>query len=130
MTTLCDHDTPAAATLRRQKAADPRKLLSNRDCMLAGGWGQTTQMSKVASGVLHQVEVGLRVMVTAKSFWDHLIDLANAPQKKLRQPKTMFKPRPRPRTSQELEGLRIGNERRAEEARKRREAKAPARERA
>ena len=50
-------------------------------------------MSKVASGILHRVNVGLRVMVTAKSFWDHLIDLANAPQKRLRNPRTKFQRR-------------------------------------
>ena len=125
MTTALDHnDTPAAAALRRQKAADQRKLLSNKDCMLEGNWGQSTQTSKVNSGALHRVNVGLRVMVTAESFWDHLIDLANAPQKKLRQPKTMFKPRRREPTPQELRGLEIGNAKRAADAAARRGAKA------
>jgi hypothetical protein len=123
MTPTDNHDTPAAAALRRQKAADPRKLISRNDCETEGGWGQSTQFAKEASGVLHRVNVGLRVMVTAESFWDHLIDLANAPQRKLRQPRTMFKPRRREPTPQELAALRRANERSAEEAQKRREAK-------
>jgi hypothetical protein len=130
MATTHDHDTPAAAALRRQKAADPRKLISNKDCILEGGWGQTTQMSKVASGILHRVNVGLRVMVTAESFWDHLIDLANAPQKRLRNPRTKFQRRRSESTPQELAGLAIGNAKRAAQAQKRREAKTSERERA
>ena len=82
-------------------------------------------MMKEAAGALHRVNVGMRVMITAPSFFAHLRDLASTEPRKLRQPKTMFKPRPRPRprTPQELEGLRKGNEARAEEAQKRREAK-------
>ena len=70
--------------------------------MLEGGWKASTQDLKEKVGALHRVNVGLRVMITAKSFWDHLIDLANDPPKRLRRRERCSKSDRRPRTPQEL----------------------------
>ena len=61
--------------------------------------------------------------VTTQSFYEHLIALASAPPRKARaRQTTSFQKRPRPRTPQELEGLRRGNEQRAT-AKRQREAR-------
>jgi hypothetical protein len=116
-------ENPAIADIDAREAADPRVALTNRQCEIEGGWGPTTQRKKQADGCLNVYRNGTRVMNTAKSFYAHLRDLANAPPRKVRQPKTMFKLRPRPRTEAELRGLAERNRQHSETARKRREAK-------
>jgi hypothetical protein len=111
-----DHENPAVTALRRLKAADTRALLSRGESMTTGGWKASTQAAKEAAGLLHRVEVGSRVMITTESFWNHLIDLAAAPSRKLRAPKTMFKQRRREPTPQELSALKRANDRRHAEA--------------
>jgi hypothetical protein len=124
MTTAPAHKNPAIADIDAREEADPRVALTNRQCEIEGGWGPTTQRKKQAEGCLNVYRDGTRVMNTAKSFYAHLRDLASAPPRKVRQPKTMFKPLPRPRTPAELGGLRKGNEGRAlEGAQRRKEAR-------
>jgi hypothetical protein len=114
---------PAALAIAAEARADPQAFKSRTQCQIKGNWKQTSQLAKEDKGVLHRVNVGARVLITAASFYDHLIDLANAPPTKIRQPARRYQMRPRPRTPQELEGLRSANER-GEEARRCREAKA------
>jgi hypothetical protein len=123
MTTTHHSENPAIADIDAREAADPRVALTNRQCEIEGGWGPTTQRKKQAEGCLNIYRDGTRVMNTAKSFYAHLRDLASAPQQKVRQPKTMFKPRRRERTPQELAALRRANDGRHQEAQRRREAK-------
>ena len=117
-------ENPAVADIDAREAADPSVLKSRKQCQTEGGWGQTTQIAKEDSSALHRVNVGMSVKITSKSFYQHLRDLASAQPRKLRQPSARYQKRPRPRTPQELEGLRVGNERRREEAQLRKEAKA------
>ena len=120
-------ENPAVADIDAREAADPSVLKSRKQCQTEGGWGQTTQIAKEDSRVLHRVNVGMSVKITSKSFYQHLRDLASAQLRKLRQPSARYQKRPRERTAAELRGLQIGNAQRAEQARKRREAKAAAR---
>ena len=120
-------ENPAVADIDAREAADPSVLKSRKQCQTEGGWGQTTQIAKEDSSALHRVNVGMSVKITSKSFYQHLRDLASAQPRKLRQPSARYQKRPRERTAAELRGLQIGNAQRAEQARKRREAKAGAR---
>jgi hypothetical protein len=119
-----DTENSAVADILVRKAADRRVSLSRRECMTAGNWGLSTQIAKEASGVLRRYLDGANVRITSVSFYEHLAALASAPSRKARQPVTRFGQRRRAPTLQELEGLRKGNTKRAEEARKRRGAKA------
>ena len=121
---------PAVADIEAKRAADRRVSMSRKECMGEGGWRLSSQILKENTGALHRYLDGASVRVTSKSFYDHLVALASEPPRKVRQPAGRYRKGRRPRTPQELQGLRIGNERRAEEARERREAKAPAREHA
>lgn len=76
-------------------------------------------------------DAGSKRVITAESFYEHLIASAitshplDGPERKVRQPLTRYRTRRKP-TQQELEGLRRGNERRAEDTRKRKANKASA----
>ena len=119
------HDTPAAVDIRAREAADKRISLSRKECQVEGGWAASSQRVKERSGVLHRYLDGSAVRITAKSFYAHLIDLANAPSRQGRKPSgTSFQKKRRAPTERELEGLRKGNEQRAAEAQQRREARA------
>jgi hypothetical protein len=54
-------------------AADTRKALSRADCMHEGGWGQTSQVEKENSGALRSLLDGKKRLITASSFYQHLI---------------------------------------------------------
>jgi hypothetical protein len=98
-------ETPAAADIRAKEKADSRTSLTRKQCQDEGNWGPTTQIKKENRGVLHRYLDGSVVRIPAASFYAHLIDLASAPAKKVRQPAKRYQKRPRPRTPQELEGL-------------------------
>ena len=113
MTTAYENDTPAAADIRAREAADKRISLSNKECCDEGGWGASSQRVKVQSGTLHRYVDGSSVRITAKSFYAHLIALANAPARQGRRPSTTsFQKQSRPRTPQELAGLAKANAKR------------------
>ena len=76
MTNSHEHENQAVADLKAREAADPRVTLTRRECQVGGGWGQTSQIAKENSGVLHRVVDGTIVRITAASFYRHLIDLA------------------------------------------------------
>ena len=121
------HENPAIADILARQAADRRIALSRRECQSEGGWQQSSQILKENQGRLHRYVDGSRIRVTAASFYAHLLELARAPLRKVRQPTARFASRKRhPLTQQELDALKRGNERRAKEARKRREGKAAA----
>ena len=83
-----------------------------------------------AAGVFEEYADGSRIRITSRSIARRRIALAilshpaNGPRPKIREPSARYQKRPRERTPQEREGLRIGNERRREEARQRRAEKA------
>jgi hypothetical protein len=117
-------ENPAIADILARKAADRRISLSRRECQVEGGWAQSSQILKESHGLLRRYVDGSRIRVTTVSFYQHLLDLASRPARKVRRPSARFARR-KP-TQQELDGLKRGNEQRAKEARKRREAKAAA----
>ena len=88
--------------------------------MLIGGWGQTTQITKEKRGLLHVYLDGASVRITTQSLYEHLIQLASAPVRKVRQPAARFQRKRRDPTLQELEALRRANEARKQDAAERR----------
>jgi hypothetical protein len=124
-----DRDTLAASDIRAREAADRRISLSRRECLLEGGWGASSQRQKEQSGALHRFLDGSSVRITTKSFYAHLVSLANAAPRQGRKPsKTTFQPKKRQPTPAELEGLRRANDaRHQEKVRKCGEAKAAVR---
>ena len=128
MKTAHDYENPAVADIRAREAADKRVSLSPKECQIEGNFGASSFRLKVKNGLLHRYLDGSSVRITAKSFYAHLIALANAPARQGRKPsKTSFQKHPRPRTEAELRGLEIGNQRRREEAQLRKGAKQAAR---
>jgi hypothetical protein len=124
-----DRDTFAAADIRTREAADKRVSLSRKECMTEGGWGASSQRVKEQTA-LHRYLDGSSVRITARSFYQHLIDLANAPARQGRKvSSTSFQKKKRQPTPAELDGLKRANAARHEEkeARKRGEAKAAVR---
>ena len=118
-----DRDTFAAADIRAREAADKRISLSRKECMTEGGWGASSQRLK-EQGALHRFLDGSSVRITTRSFYAHLIALANAPPRQGRKPSgTSFQKKKRQPTPAELDGLARANQRRHEEkvARQRRE---------
>jgi hypothetical protein len=99
----------------------------------AAGVGSTKELELEAAGVFEAYNDGARVGVSSRSIVRRRIALAilshpvGGPQPKIRQPSARHQKRPRERTPAEIEGLRRGNAQRAEQAQKRREAKAAAR---
>jgi hypothetical protein len=111
---------PAVDDINAKWAADPSASKSRRQCMEAGAWGLTTQIAKERRGVLRTYTDGASVRITTQSLYEHLVELASAPVRKVRQPVTRFQRKRRDPTEAELEGLRRGNERRRLEAEQRR----------
>jgi hypothetical protein len=112
MTNALDNEDTAVADILAKQQADLRVSLSRKECMTAGGWAQSTQIAKEASGVLRRYLDGANVRITAASFYAHLIALASAAPRKARQPKTRFARRRDP-TPQEVAGLQRANAHRA-----------------
>jgi hypothetical protein len=112
---------------------EPRFGIPRKEGMALFGHELTRQLAIENAGELQTFLDGGRRLITADSIAIRMIALAllshpvDGPTLKVRLPPGRYQKRPRPRTPQELEGLRAGNERRAEEARRRREAKTAAR---
>lgn len=122
-----DYENPAVADIRARQKADRRASMSRKECQTEGGWQQSSQILKEGQGLLRRYVDGSRIRITTQSFYEHLIALASAAPRKVRQPATRFASRKRRApTPQELPGLQRAHEQRAKEARKRREAKAAA----
>jgi hypothetical protein len=113
---------PAVADIKAKWAADPSASKSRRQCMEIGGWRQTSQLQKEKKGELRTYLDGASVRITTQSLYEHLVQLASAPVRKVRQPAARFRRKRRERTPQELEALRRANEARKREAAKRRAA--------
>jgi hypothetical protein len=106
-----DLDTPAAADIRVREMADKCASMSRKECQDEGNWGPSTQRLKEQSGVLHRYLDGSAVRITTRSFYQHLIDLANAPRRQGRKPsRTSFKKQRREPTEAERAGLRKAND--------------------
>jgi hypothetical protein len=121
------HENPAIADILARQAADRRVTLSRRECQLEGGWAQSSQILKENQGLLRRYVDGSRIRITTASFYQHLLSLASAVPRKVRMPPTRFASRQRRAPTQnELDALQRANEKRAKEARKRRETKAAA----
>lgn len=94
------------------------------------GVGPTKGDQLEAAGVFEAYVAGSRVRITSRSIARYRLALAilshptDGPRLKIRQPSERYQKRARERTEAELEGLRRGNEQRAEQARRRREAHA------
>jgi hypothetical protein len=119
-----DAENQTVRDIRAKEKADHRVSMSRIECQIAGGWGATSQIEKENKGKLRRYLDGSRVRITSRSFYEHLIELAGAGPGRVRQPVKRFTARKHVPTQKELEGLRRGNERRAEEAKKRRKAEA------
>ena len=102
--------------------------LPRKGAQEAGGFGQTKAIALQALGVLRSFNLGARVQVSARDVTRYRLAQIllscpiDGPKLKIRQPAARFRKKVRPRTPAELLGLKRGNEQRAEEARKRREA--------
>jgi hypothetical protein len=83
-------ENPAIADILARQAADRRVSLSRQECMAEGGWGATSQIEKEAKGPLRRYLDGSRVRITSQSFYEHLLALASAAPKKVRQPPARF----------------------------------------
>jgi hypothetical protein len=103
---------------------------SRKQAQFYGGVGPTKELQLENVGIFEAFADGVRVRVSSRSIARRRIALAIlshpavGPRLKIRQPKARFQKRPRPRTPAELEGLRRGNEQRAEKAQLRRATEA------
>ena len=89
MTTASESDTPAAADIRAREAADKRISLSNKECCDEGGWRPKQPAGEGTERRLAPLSRRLaRCRITARSFYQHLIDLACAPPRQGRKPST------------------------------------------
>jgi hypothetical protein len=141
---IIDHGPEAVPAPERAKPQIANKLnwldkqtspdSSRKTSCEVGGWKLSKEIWLENSSVLDAYNIGSVKRISNRSIARYLIasvllsfSSSGAP-KKIRQPPQRFQKRARQRTPAELEGLRIGNERRHEQAaQKRREAKAVAR---
>jgi hypothetical protein len=66
---------PGIVNLGRKWLDEPRKAMSNDDCMHEGGWRDSTQHAKVKAGVLRSFLDGKKRLILVDSFYEHLITL-------------------------------------------------------
>jgi hypothetical protein len=110
--------------------AEPAPSLSRKGSQTRGNWGPSTQIAKENRGDLDSYLDGAVRRITAASLYRHLIALviasrtADGEPVKARYPTRRYRPRVRPRTQAELDGLAKANEGRRLAAQARREAKA------
>ncbi|HZZ21487.1 MAG TPA: hypothetical protein VFE60_02430 [Roseiarcus sp.] len=115
--------------LRSQKSPS----LSRKGSQEAIGCGPSREIQLEESGAIDAYNEGSIKRISTRSIARHGIMQAllshplNAPPAKIRQPAARYQKRPRERTPQESEGLRKGNEGRALEAARKREARTAAR---
>jgi hypothetical protein len=94
--------------------------------MVFGNYKLSKELQIEASGELVVYQDGGQLRITRRSAYNRKIALliesnpVGQSRPKIRKVPSAFKKKPRPRTEAELEGLRRGNARRAEEARLRR----------
>jgi hypothetical protein len=118
------------AAIDAAEASDPRFYLPKPAVKALLGVGDTTAEDLLNNGgPIDSVIVGNRRMGMKSAVYEYMRTIARASYGpdgvtplKVRQPKSMFKKQPRPRTENELRGLAKGNEKRRLEAQQRREA--------
>jgi hypothetical protein len=135
---ILEHDVDGAdvplSGLVRSVAADTIHWLSTtsldqsrKGAQFYGGVGPTKELELEAAGIFEAFAANSRICVTSRSIARYRIANAilshdhDGSRLKIRQPKARFQKQIRPRTEAELRGLEIGNQRRAEHARRRRE---------
>ena len=59
--------------LFNRRGNDKRTALTRTDCQEEGNWGHSTQDAKEKSGVLRSFKDGKKRLITASSFYQHLI---------------------------------------------------------
>jgi hypothetical protein len=112
------------------KAADPRLVVPTKVVLEMMQVGLTKLNDYTVSGRLGTVVDGRDRKYLTASVYDLVAELvaashpADAPPAKVREVPSKFRRKPRPRTEAELLGLEKGNQRRHEEAVRRREAAA------
>jgi hypothetical protein len=122
-----------AITWYREKQRLGILSVSRQECMLIFGHGMTRQILIEQAGELESYLDGANRRISTASVCRRLIALAilshplDGPERKARRPAGRYQKHRREPTPQELAGLQRGNAQRAEDARKRREAKVAAR---
>lgn len=125
---LNPHAEPLVAHELAWLAKQTSPTLLRKPAQEAGGWEQTKELWLEGLGILGTFNLDARVQVSTRDITRYRIAQillsypVDGPKSKIRQPKARFQKKIRPRTAAELEGLARGNAKRAEEARKRREA--------
>jgi hypothetical protein len=126
---LNPHAKPLVAHELDWLAKQPSPTLPRKAGQAAGGWNQTKELTLEALGVVRGFNLDARVQVSTRDITRYRIAQillsypVDGPKSKIRQPKARFQKKRRAPTERELEGLRIGNARRAEAAVQEREAK-------
>jgi hypothetical protein len=125
---LSDKAAAIIADIRARHACDVRISVSRKISQEMLGIGATRQIELEAEGSLCSYLEGGQRRILVSSIYARLVALAIkshplAGAAKARQPAKRFSQKTRVRTPAELRGLAIGNARRAEEAKLRREAK-------
>jgi hypothetical protein len=117
------------AAIDAAEASDPRFYLPKLAIKALLGVGDTAAEDLLNGGPIDSVIVGNRRMGMKPSAYEYMRTIARASYEpdgvtplKVRQPKSMFRKQPRPRTENELRGLAKGNEKRRLEAQQRRAA--------
>jgi hypothetical protein len=136
---LSDTARAIVVDIRERQANDPRIGVSRKVTCEMLGVSATREIQLEALGELHSYLDGGSRRVLTSSIYGRLVKLAVASNPLGEPPATVRRPigryrsserAPRARTPNELRGLMIANERRAEEARQRREARIQARSKA
>jgi hypothetical protein len=126
---LNERAQPIVKALLELKAADPRLSVSRQDCMRIDPHGLTKQLELEASGEYDVFIDGGQKRILVASIYDRMIKAVvasypvGAAPAKVREAKTKFRKKARPRTEAELAGLAKANEARRLEAEARRAAK-------
>jgi hypothetical protein len=110
-------------------AKQPSPTLPRKVGQAAGGWNQTKELTLEGLGIVRGFNLDARVQVSTRDITRYRLAQillsypVDGPKSKIRQPKARFQKKRRAPTERELEGLRIGNAKRAEAAVQKREAK-------
>ena len=123
------HAKPLIARELDWLAKQTSPTLPRKGAQQAGGWAQTKGLELQARGIIRGFNLDARVHVSTRDITRYRLaqillsyPIDGGPKLKIRMPRERFKKQRRAPTARELEGLRIGNAKRAEEARKRRES--------
>ena len=126
---LNPHAKPLVAHELDWLAKQTSPSLSRKEAEAAGGWKQSKGLALQTLGILGTFNLDARVQVSTRDITRYRLAQillsypVDGPKAKIRQPKARFQKKRHAPTERELEGLRIGNAKRAEAAIQKREAK-------